>query len=124
MKLNLLLAVLVGCVSLGWTAVLGGERNSQVSNLRGFVESWKKSNAGEPTLRNSANNQQFSEIVGFVDSWKKLYKAPPSPMVKSRSIVKTEWITQKLDHFDAAETRTFQMVSDKLDYWKILEIGI
>lgn len=46
----------------------------------------------------------------FVKSLKKLHRGPPKQVITSRANIQTEWITQKLDHFDSSETRTWQMV--------------
>ena len=46
----------------------------------------------------------------FASSLQDLYREPPAPPIRSRAVVATEWITQKLDHFDEAETRTWEMV--------------
>lgn len=45
----------------------------------------------------------------FVHTLKKLQRGPPTSMVASRAVT-TEWITQKLDHFDATNEKTWQMV--------------
>uniref|UniRef100_A0A1L8EII6 Putative serine protease n=1 Tax=Haematobia irritans TaxID=7368 RepID=A0A1L8EII6_HAEIR len=52
----------------------------------------------------------------FVKSLKKLYQGPPVQEAETKAKVQTNWITQKLDHFNSSETRTWQMrymVNDK-----------
>lgn len=47
----------------------------------------------------------------FQRTFKKLHEEPPLLTSQSRADeVQTLWIEQKLDHFDEAETRTWQMV--------------
>lgn len=54
--------------------------------------------------------EESKDEPAFVQSMKKLYKGPPATSkFESRAVV-TEWITQKLDHFDENEERTWQMV--------------
>ncbi|XP_055847737.1 putative serine protease K12H4.7 [Episyrphus balteatus] len=45
----------------------------------------------------------------FERNFKSLHQEPPPPLTKTRAQVKTSWIDQKLDNFDAKETRTWQM---------------
>jgi hypothetical protein len=39
------------------------------------------------------------------------HREPPAPSAISSRAVSEKWITQKLDHFNTADTRIFQMVS-------------
>ncbi|XP_020814042.1 putative serine protease K12H4.7 [Drosophila serrata] len=46
----------------------------------------------------------------FERTFKRLHEEPEQPATQNRAdIVQTLWIEQKLDHFDASETRTWQM---------------
>jgi hypothetical protein len=38
------------------------------------------------------------------------YQPPPLPVPKDARAVAEHWITQKLDHFDTSNRKTFQMV--------------
>jgi hypothetical protein len=38
------------------------------------------------------------------------YQPPPLPVPKDARAVTEKWITQKLDHFDTSNRKTFQMV--------------
>lgn len=47
----------------------------------------------------------------FERTFKRIHEEPPLPTTQNRAdVVQTLWIEQKLDHFDPAETRTWQMV--------------
>lgn len=54
------------------------------------------------------------EGEAFVNIFNRLHK-DPGPEVKARANVVTDYIEQKLDHFDESETRTWQMVSSAKD---------
>ncbi|XP_017085009.2 putative serine protease K12H4.7 [Drosophila eugracilis] len=46
----------------------------------------------------------------FERTFKRIHEEPPLPSNQNRAdVVQTLWIEQKLDHFDSAETRTWQM---------------
>ncbi|XP_013105191.1 putative serine protease K12H4.7 [Stomoxys calcitrans] len=55
------------------------------------------------------DNVNSNDVPVFVKSLKKLYQGPPKQHVTTRAEVTTDWITQKLDHFDSAEARTWKM---------------
>ena len=38
-----------------------------------------------------------------------LHKEPTPPLPKTRAIINTKWIEQKLDHFNGSDTRTWNM---------------
>ncbi|XP_058985392.1 putative serine protease K12H4.7 [Musca domestica] len=53
--------------------------------------------------------EDVKDVPTFVRTLENLYRGPPvDSHIESRA-VQTEWITQKLDHFDEAEERTWQM---------------
>uniref|UniRef100_A0A1I8PJZ8 Serine protease K12H4.7 n=1 Tax=Stomoxys calcitrans TaxID=35570 RepID=A0A1I8PJZ8_STOCA len=53
--------------------------------------------------------EESKDEPAFVKTLKKLQRGPPSTgLMESRAVV-TEWITQKLDHFDENEERTWEM---------------
>ncbi|XP_046804332.1 putative serine protease K12H4.7 isoform X2 [Lucilia cuprina] len=56
-----------------------------------------------------ANANEDEEVPAFVKIFNELHKDPAPQQVNTRANVKTLWIEQKLDHFDANETRTWQM---------------
>ncbi|XP_075145718.1 putative serine protease K12H4.7 [Haematobia irritans] len=60
-------------------------------------------------LTTSTALEDNKDEPAFVKILNKLNRGPPKfSMIESRAVT-TEWITQKLDHFDESETRTWQM---------------
>lgn len=60
----------------------------------------------------NATEERNDEPV-FIRTLKKLQRGPPEQIVHNKADIKTEWITQKLDHFDESETKTWEMVRNK-----------
>lgn len=54
---------------------------------------------------------QEGDISNFAKIFNELHR-DPAPQVATKANVKTLWIEQKLDHFDANGTRTWQMVGN------------
>ena len=66
-----------------------------------------------------ANGQEETKNVpAFVKSLKKLYRGPPEEQLTRRANVETKWITQKLDHFDDTNQKTWQMVGFRFLFFK------
>jgi hypothetical protein len=49
-------------------------------------------------------------LTGPSDALSMKYQPPPLPVPKDARAVAEHWITQKLDHFDTSNRKTFQMV--------------
>ncbi|XP_061386786.1 putative serine protease K12H4.7 [Musca vetustissima] len=63
--------------------------------------------------------EDVKDVPAFVRSFENLYRAPPLQSHMVSRAVKTDWITQKLDHFDEKDTRTWQMrYMTNADYFK------
>ncbi|XP_073838546.1 putative serine protease K12H4.7 [Musca autumnalis] len=53
--------------------------------------------------------EDIKDVPAFVKTLEKLHRGPPVHSYIESRAVQTEWITQKLDHFDENEDRTWQM---------------
>ncbi|XP_065355032.1 putative serine protease K12H4.7 [Calliphora vicina] len=60
-------------------------------------------------LAKTQEQQLTKKVPAFVKSLKKLQRGPPEIEVNSRAAVEIKWIEQKLDHFDEANEKTWQM---------------
>lgn len=61
------------------------------------------------------SKEEIKDEPIFVKTLRNLHRGPPELPVTKRANIVTEWIEQKLDHFNEEDTRTWQMVSRK-DY--------